>query len=166
MINKAVLFVLSFIIWMLVGWPFDLQHAFAGVFVAGIVVFLTANLFKSKPKHFFQVKRYLWFVYFAIIMLWECLKANLAVAAVVLNPGYSLSPGIVIVKTKLKSATGLSFLANSITMAPGAITVDIKPQDGILYVHCADAGAQGAQAAQVLADKFERILKRIFEDEA
>jgi multicomponent Na+:H+ antiporter subunit E len=96
--------------------------------------------------------------------MWECLKANIDVALRVLNPTLPINPGIVKVKTTLKSDTGLTFLANSITLTPGTLCVDIDPEEGALYIHWIDVQSQDIDVAtQKIVTKFENVLKKIFE---
>ena len=179
-----VLFIIGFLVWSLLTWPLDLQHLIVGLMVATFVAFITGDLFsrrphtKSKselenthvdlvrgtPHHFGHITRYLWFSYYVPVFLWECLKANIDVAMRVLNPKLPINPGIVKVKTTLKSDTGLTFLANSITLTPGTLCVDIDAEKGILYIHWIDVKSQDIdRATQEIAGKFENILKRIFE---
>lgn len=162
--TKIVLFVLSFVVWMLLGWPFDWQHAALGLLIAGFVIFLTADLFPVRARHFFQMQRYCWFIFYIFFMAWECIKANINMALTVLNPACLSSPGIIEIKTGLKSGMALAFLANSISLSSGALSVDVAPKAGILYVHRINIRNHGAdEAVQRLAEKFENILKRIFE---
>lgn len=162
--SKLILFVIGFIVWMLLGWPIDAQHAIVGIFAAGLAAFLTGDLFTRRPHHFGHISRYLWFCYYVPLFLWECLKANIDVAARVLNPRLPINPGIVKVMTSLRSDTALTFLANSITLTPGTLCVDISPEEGILYIHWIDVKSQDTQeAAQRIVKTFEGVLKRIFE---
>jgi multicomponent Na+:H+ antiporter subunit E len=135
-----------------------------GIAVAALIAFLTGNMFTRKPCHFGRISRYLWIGYYAPLLLWECLKANIDVALRVIKPGLPMKPGIVKIKTTLKSDTALAFLANSITLAPGTLCVDIAPEEGLLYIHWIDVGSKDIEeATQLIAGKFESILKRIFE---
>jgi len=162
--SRIVLFIVGFIIWMLLGWPPDLQHVFVGLPVAALVALLTGDMFTRRPAHFKDIRRYLWFGYYAVFFLWECLKANIDVALRVLNPNLPINPGIVKVRTTLKSDTALTFLANSITLTPGTFCVDIDPDEGVLYIHWINVQAQNTeQATQLIVSNFEKILKKIFE---
>ncbi len=162
--GRIVLFILGFLVWLLLTWPIDLQHAVVGVFVAGLVALLTGDMFVRRPHHFRSITRYFWFLYYIPMFLWECLKANIDVALRVLSPSLPINPGIVKVRTTLKSDTGLTFLANSITLTPGTFCVDIDPEEGILYIHWIDVKTQDtAGATQGIVTKFENVLKKIFE---
>jgi len=162
--SRIVLFILGFIIWTLLTWPIEPQHAIVGIMASAFVAFLVGDIFARRPHHFGHLSRYLWFCYYVPLFLWECLKANIDVARRVLSPGLPINPGIVKVKTALKSDTALTFLANSITLTPGTLCVDIKPKEGILYIHWIDVKAEDTEkATQLIVDQFERVLKRIFE---
>lgn len=162
--SKLVLFIVGFTTWMLLSWPFDIQHAVVGIFVAGFVAFLTGDLFSRRPHHFMHLSRYLWFCYYVPVFFYECLKANFDVMLRVINPNVPINPGIVKVKTKLKSDTALTFLANSITLTPGTFCIDINPAEGILYIHWIDVKSQDTQkATQLIVNRFEKILEKIFE---
>lgn len=117
-----------------------------------------------KKNTFKYFKRYLWFSYYVPVFIWECFKANLDGAFRVIHPDLPMRPGIVKVKTALKSDLGLTLLANSLTLTPGTMTVDIDKENGFLYVHWIDVKSDDIdKAAELIAGKFERILKRIFE---
>jgi len=162
--SRIILFIIGFIVWMLLGWPPDLQHALIGVLVAAFIAFLTGDVFVERPHHFKHPGRYFWFCYYVPLFLWECLKANIDVALRVLNPKLPINPGIVKVKTTLKSDTALTFLANSITLTPGTFCVDIKPEEGILYIHWINVETENTEkATQLIVKKFEDILGKIFE---
>jgi multicomponent Na+:H+ antiporter subunit E len=162
--SRIILFIIGLIIWLLLGWPPDLQHVLAGIPVAAFVAFLTGDIFAKRPHHFGHISRYLWFCYYVPFFMWECFKANIDVALRVINPRMPINPGIVKVKTILKSDTDLTFLANSITLTPGTFCVDIKPEEGVLYIHWIDVKSQDTkEATQLIVTKFEQILKRIFD---
>lgn len=162
--SRIVLFVIGFMVWMLLSWPPDIEHALVGIFVSALVAFLTGDMFSRRPHHFAHLSRYLWFGYYVPLFLWECLKANIDVALRVASPKLPINPGIVKIKTTLKSDTAITFLANSITLTPGTFCVDIKPEEGILYIHWIDVKTQDTEkATQLIAGKFEGVLKRIFE---
>ena len=163
--SKIILFLVAFIAWSFLNWVPDWQHLLVGFFVALFVAYMTGDLFVSRPYVLKHPLRYWYFcVYYIPIFLWECVKANFDVAFRVLHPRLPINPGIVKVKTKLKTDTGLTFLANSITLTPGTLSVDIDRDKGVLYVHWIDVKAKDIDdATKRVVARFERILKKIFE---
>ena len=74
--------------------------------------------------------------YFLIFLPIEILKSNLLVARAVIFPRTSVRPGIIAVPLSLKTDWGITLLANSITLTPGTIALDVSEDKKILYVHC------------------------------
>ena len=149
--------------WFILSWSLDFQHLLIGIVVASFVAFMTGDMFVQKP-HLFDIKRYFWFLRYLPVFVWECIKANIDVAYRVSHPNLPIHPGIVKVKTALKSETGLTFLANSITLTPGTLSVDVDSQRGFLYVHWIDVKDKDVEkATKMVVERFEKILKRIFE---
>jgi multicomponent Na+:H+ antiporter subunit E len=143
------------------GW----QQLVVGVVVAFFVTLLMNGFFTGKAQF---LKRPICYWYFlgryVPRFLWECFKANIDVAYRVLHPALPINPGIVKVKTVLKSDVGLTFLANSITLTPGTMTVDIDKDNGVLYIHCINVEKTDVKAAsKIIVEKFEKILVKIFE---
>ena len=164
--SAIVLFILGFIAWLGLtwAWPPDFQHILVGVLVALFVSFMTGDMFVKRPYTFKKISRYFWFVYYVAVFLWECFKANIDVAYRVSHPDLPIKPGIVKIKTSLRSDTGLTFLANSITLTPGTLSVDVDSEDGYLYVHWINVKAEDVEhATRHIAQKFEWFLKKIFE---
>ena len=107
------------------------------------------------PKAFLYYFRYLG------VFLWELLLANMNVARIVFSPKIDIHPGIVKVHTRLKSRTGRLVLANSITLTPGTLVVDIV--DDTLFVHWIDVTTQDSEkATREIAAKFERYIEVIY----
>ena len=149
---------------MLLTWSLDLEHLIIGILLGIFVSFMTADVFEERTDLFKNPARFLWLFLYIPLFTWECVKANLDGAYRVIHPDLPIKPGIVKVKTILKSDIGLTFLANSLTLTPGTMTVDIDKEKGFLYIHWVEVKTQDPQkAAEQIVLKFERILKRIFE---
>lgn len=162
--SQIILFLLALLIWTFLTWPLDFQHLIIGILVSGFVAFMTGDMFVKRPHIFKHPSRYLWFLYYIPLFIWECIKANIDVAYRVSHPDLPINPGIVKVKTTLKSDTGLTFLANSITLTPGTMSVDIDRENGFLYIHWIDVKDKDVKkATEIIVKTFEDVLRRIFE---
>lgn len=95
------------------------------------------------------------------VFLIELVKANLYVMRLVFSPRIDIHPGIVEIKTSLKSPIGRLALANSITLTPGTLVIDII--DDSLFVHWINVSATDPVAAtREISDRFEKYLKVIY----
>ena len=163
--SRIILFLVAFVVWCLLNWMPDLQHFVVGIFVAAFIAFLTGDLFVTRPYVLKHPWRYWYFIFHYLpVFLWELIKANVDVAYRILHPDLPIKPGIVKVKTTLKSDTALTFLANSITLTPGTMSVDIDKDKGILYIHWINVKAKDIEpATKIIVGRFEKILEKIFD---
>ncbi len=88
----------------------------------------------------FTLKQLFSLIYYFIRLAWEVVLANIHVATVVLHPKLPLSPGLVIMRNELKKDLSRVLYANSITLTPGTITVDISGDLHIVHALTRDAG--------------------------
>ena len=156
------LFLLTFGFWLLLTFDLDPANLLAGAVAALISSLLFTKYFFRKVVKFIQPLRYFWLLVYLVIFTWECIKANFDVAYRVLHPAMPIRPGIVKVKLELQSDFARIMLANSITMTPGTISVDIIGDE--LFVHWIYIKSEDpAVYSQKIAGKFEKYIKKIFE---
>jgi multicomponent Na+:H+ antiporter subunit E len=166
--RRLIYFVLAFIIWVLMAWPFvngriDLQVVVAGLIVAFIVAILFHEILPKEHHVFISPIRVFWFLVYVPVFFYYVIKANFDVVYRALHPQMPIKPGIVKIKTTLKTESGITALANSITLTPGTLTVDLT-DDGYLYIHWINVKSEDIeQATEFIARRFEWFLKRIFE---
>jgi multicomponent Na+:H+ antiporter subunit E len=157
-----VLFIILLIFWLLLTFNLQLSNLLTGIAAALITTLIFGKFFVERTNKFFQPVRYFWLVVFLVVFIWECLKANLEVAYRVLHPKMPIKPGIVKVKLGLKSDMAKTMLANSITMTPGTLSVDLV--DDILYVHWIYVSSSDPEIyGHIVAGRFEKYIKRIFD---
>ncbi len=166
--RRLIYFVLAFVIWVLLAWPFaggqiDVQVVVAGVIASAIVALLFHEVLPREHHVFVSPIRIFWALVYIPVFFYYVILANFDVVYRVLHPKMPIKPGIVKIKTKLKTEAGITALANSITLTPGTLTVDLT-DDGFLYIHwinikCTDV----EEASKVIAGKFEYFLEKIFE---
>jgi multicomponent Na+:H+ antiporter subunit E len=158
----VIYFIIAFCFWLLLTLSINLDHLIAGAVVALLGTVIFGGYFTDKPMKFLQLHRLFWLVIYVPIFLWYMVKANVDVAYRVLHPERPIKPGIVKIKTVLKTDIAKVFLANSITLTPGTMTCDI---DGdYLYIHWIWIQSPDlAEASKIIASHFEVFLRRIFE---
>lgn len=72
-------------------------------------------------------------------LLWEIVKANIDVAQRVLSPSLTITPRMFDALSSQKTDLGQVLYANSITLTPGTVAVDLRP--GVIQVHALNDGA-------------------------
>ncbi|GAI13033.1 unnamed protein product [marine sediment metagenome] len=161
--KKLVLGIISFLCWMVLTWTLYLPSLLVGLVVSVFIALWFGDVFVERAKNFFQIKRLAYLLYYIPVFTYYCLLANFDVAYRVLHPALPIEPGIVKVKTTLTNTTAKVALANSITLTPGTLSVEMT-DDGYLYVHWIKVRTSDVEeATKRIIIKFEKILKEIFE---
>ena len=75
-------------------------------------------------------------IQYVVILIVEILKANRQVFHFIITPTYQVEPKLVHFTSGLKTEFARVVLANSITLTPGTITVNLEGNE--FYVHCLD----------------------------
>lgn len=70
---------------------------------------------------------------------WAILRSNIDIAALILKPGMPISPRVIKIKAGQKSTVGKVLYANSITLTPGTVSLDIEGDT--ITVHALDEGS-------------------------
>ncbi|MHC4631709.1 MAG: Na+/H+ antiporter subunit E [Planctomycetota bacterium] len=161
--RRLIYFVLAFVIWILLTWQIDAQVVIAGLIASAIVAFLFHEILPKEHHIFISPVRLFWLLVYVPVFFYYIIRANLDVVYRALHPKMPIKPGIVKIKTILKTESGITALANSITLTPGTLTVDLT-DDGFLYIHWINVKSDDIeQASKLIAQKFEWFLQKIFE---
>ncbi len=152
-------FLVCFLLWLLLTGSLERDELLAGVFISLIVAIIAAkrlsilNGVRFSPMSLIALIRYLGYFFTA---LWA---ANIDLARRILSPDLPINPGVVEVETTMQSDLGKLMLANSITLTPGTLTVDVY--DNHLRVHWINCTSEtDTQAAtRAVASQFESYLK-------
>lgn len=131
----VVLFGVSIVFYLLLGDPTYWFDWVTGAAVAGIVTITFSHVtFADPPTGRRSPVRTLRFVLYVPYLLWEIVKANVAVALVILRPSMPIEPQLVRFRARVGGGLPTLALANSITLTPGTLTVQANDQN--LLVHC------------------------------
>lgn len=148
--------------WLIFTFSLKTDHLIAGVVLSLIITLFFGKYFVEHVGKFLQPKRYAWGLVYLVYFLWEVIKANFDVAYRVLHPALPIRPGIVKVKLHLQNDMARAMLANSITMTPGTITVDIIGD--YIYIHWINVSTDDAEVySRHICGKFEKYISKIFE---
>jgi multicomponent Na+:H+ antiporter subunit E len=114
------------------GYLFHWQELVAGVVLSLVAAAIArAMLGKAENKNLFL--RFPLFLAYIPVWFVALTKANIEVAVMVITG--KIRPGIVKIKPGLKTNLGKTILANSITLTPGTLTVDLKEDSDDMYIH-------------------------------
>lgn len=129
------MYLLIFIVWLILNGKFTLEVFLTGmVLTAGIGILFYSLFGYSIGRELAFLRKVPLFFAYLFVLLWEILKASLSVIRFILNEKNTIEPTLVTFRSGLKTRFGRYVLANSITLTPGTITVEV--QDDLFTVHC------------------------------
>ena len=160
-------FLLCFCFWLLLTWSFETQELAAGAVVSLAAALFTSGFFiHENAFRLANPVRFGALIAYVFIFLGELVKANLDVARRCFGGYREVNPGIVKVPVELEGDYAQAMLANSITLTPGTITLDIAEQDGKTwyYIHWIDvAETDREKAGKIIKGRLEKGIRRIWQ---
>ncbi|MXV63841.1 monovalent cation/H+ antiporter subunit E [Natronorubrum sp. JWXQ-INN-674] len=127
-------FWISYAFYLVLGDPTYWFDLVTGAAVAGIVSVSLAHITFTFPLDRVQSPiRTVRFAFYIPYLIYEIVKANLAISIVILRPSMPIDPTMARVNARVRSGLPLLALANSITLTPGTLTV--RADDQRLIVH-------------------------------
>ena len=152
------------IVWILLNASLSWKVLSVGAIVATLLVLLfPSHAYLFAGTRFTRKTPLIALKYF-LLFASELVRSNLDVARRVISPKLPINPGIVEIKTRLKHPTYRLILANSITLTPGTLTVEMI--DDSLFVHWIDVTGKDIETAtHEISEKFESYLLQLSETE-
>lgn len=144
----------------------SIEEILLGVILSLIVGFIARNVFVKKNLRMLNPVR--WFLFLAYVIgpfFVAMVKANVDVAYRVITG--KINPGIVKISPDLKTDLGITMLANSITLTPGTLSVDVDEDKNDLYVHWINVKKEALEKKPVdckyICGNFPNWIRRIAE---
>lgn len=145
-------------LWMLLSGKLEAFHLGVGVATIAFVFWQATVLPPLETSGAAQL-RFLRLVPYAGWLMWQMLLSAIYVARVVIRPEQHLDPQLVEFKSAQPTLFSGVILANSITLTPGTLTIDL--QENRFVVHALTSKT----ARDVLDGDMARRVARLFTDE-
>ena len=139
---------------------YAVQELLLGALVSAVLTVLLAKLVDYNIDYKFPYRLLVFIFVYIPLFVYKLVLANIDVALRVL--GFKkLNPGFVKIKTNLDGDFAKLTLANSITLTPGTLSVDVNGDD--IYVHTVDVqGTTAEEHKSNISATFEKWLGVIF----
>jgi multicomponent Na+:H+ antiporter subunit E len=122
-----VIFAILLGFWFLMSPEFHLTNIVIGTGCAlGVTYFWSPDLFAPGKPMGFTPSQFVKLIIYLFHLAFNILVANIAVAKIVLSPKMPITPGFILVKSKLQKDLTRVLYANSITLTPGTITINLN----------------------------------------
>ena len=149
-------FILFFLFWLLLSGHYDLFHITIGIFCCLFVSYTSSEFLfvhvGAGDSHLIIPRLFTYIPWH----LYQIIISNFYLAKLVFSPISRLNPQIIPYKTKLTNGLALVTYANSITLTPGTITIDLE--ESTFYVHAID----NKVADDLLTGDMENRIEKVF----
>ena len=152
------MFFLLFAFWLILNGRWTAEIAVTGVVVCGLLYALMAAFMGYSPRVEWRIaKRTGRIAGYLFYLIGQIALSAWATIRLIWSPRLTPQPELTSFHTHLRTQAGKVVLANSITMTPGTITVELEGRE--LAVHCLDRSF-----SEGMADgDFVKLLHRIEE---
>lgn len=132
--RRIVLFIALLLFWLLLSSDYDAQHIITGLLLSALVTWFWGDIADLLPSKSL-IRKLPATLLFGLALLWEIVVANYQVAKTMMSNTSKVESGFIMFKPELQTSWGRIILANSITLTPGTVTVDVNPDTGVFLVH-------------------------------
>ena len=163
MIRTLVTAVLLAAVWIAWSWHFEPLVVGFGVFAVVATLFLARRLevLDVEAVPFELTGRLLLYVPW---LIWQVIVANFQTAKIILSPSLPIRPHLIRVRADQRTAVGKVIYANTITITPGTLALDLR--DGVILVHCLDDEMASQEATGDVARKVAWLESGVEQDAA
>ena len=156
---KIATFVILFIFWVVLSGMFDAFHLTLGVLCCMLVAHFSHGLLLYGGNDARWLKGFFGVIFYLPWLFYQIILANLEVAWVVLHPDMleKIDPHLVRFNTTLKRPISKVTFAQSITLTPGTITVNVDEDEFTVY-------ALTRNASEALPGEMEKRIARALEE--
>jgi multicomponent Na+:H+ antiporter subunit E len=155
------LWLLLTLLWIAANSSLAVESVASGVLISAVLAFIFTQKTGVWQGIRFSPPRLYHFIRYTGVFAVELVRANINMMRYVYAPRIDITPGIVKIKTGLKSSLGRLALANSIALTPGSLVLDIE--DDVLFIHWIDLKTiDPDEATRMIAGPFEADLEKAF----
>jgi multicomponent Na+:H+ antiporter subunit E len=172
-LSKATLiifqFIALFVFWLVLSGTYHLEYIIMGLFSSALVTFFTHDFLLHRSRRGREIEitslkiitSGIRIIVYLPWLIWAIIKANIDVAILILKPGMPIDPVLMQFKTDYKWNITKVTLANSITLTPGTITVDLT--DNKYLVHAITPGSASDLETATMQNRVGRIFEEKLE---
>lgn len=169
-VHRFLLAVMLFCFWMLLSGNTEVKFMTYGVLTAVITAWASYPLLlvpdREKTKYYFVFGiNPFRLVYYFFWLMWQLILANIDVIRATVRAELDINPGVVSFRYRVNHPMAQVILANSITLTPGTVTMNVT-EEGLFEVHALTNGAaDGLKDANGMPAKVAWLLGETFEFE-
>ncbi len=150
------MYFLLFGFWVLLNGKWNAEIAIVGAIIcAALYAFMCAFMGYSPKQEWKIARRIPRIIGYFIYLVKEIFLSAYGTIKLIWSPEKEIEPRVTSFHTRLRTDAGKVVLANSITMTPGTITVDV--QEDMFLIHCLDESFDVGTEGFEMEDRIAKI---------
>ena len=150
------MFFILYALWLILNGRITLEICLLGLAITALIYFFICKFMDFSIKKDLRLMRNAGYAMaYLVVLLKEIFLSNFRVMAIILFKRIPITPALTEVRIDLRSQMAKTILANSITLTPGTITVEVTGD--VFVVHCLSS-----EMIEGIEDSaFVRLLKKM-----
>ena len=150
-------FILFLSVWLALSGKYDVFHVSLGIISSLIVAYTSRDLINNSNNICKNIKIFIKFLFYIPWLIYQIILSNFMITRIVLSKNVikNINPRIFTYETVLTSDLAKMFLANSITLTPGTITISVVDNKLTIHALKEEGSIEGVQAIE---DKLLKVF--------
>lgn len=150
-------FILFLSVWLALSGKYDVFHVSLGIISSLIVAYTSRDLINNSNNICKNIKIFIKFLFYIPWLIYQIILSNFMITRIVLSKNVikNITPRIFTYETVLTSDLAKMFLANSITLTPGTITISVVDNKLTIHALKEEGAIEGVKAIE---DKLLKVF--------
>lgn len=150
-------FILFLSVWLALSGKYDVFHVSLGIILSLIVAYTSRDLINNGNNICKNIKIFIKFLFYIPWLIYQIILSNFMITRIVLSKNVikNINPRIFTYETVLTSDLAKMFLANSITLTPGTITISVVDNKLTIHALKEEGAIEGVKAIE---DKLLKVF--------
>lgn len=150
-------FILFLSVWLALSGKYDVFHVSLGIISSLIVAYTSRDLINNSNNICKNIKIFIKFIFYIPWLIYQIILSNFMITRIVISKNVikNINPRIFTYETVLTSDLAKMFLANSITLTPGTITISVVDNKLTIHALKEEGAIEGVKAIE---DKLLKVF--------
>jgi multicomponent Na+:H+ antiporter subunit E len=155
-LSRIKLFIILFGLWLLFNFNLEVSTLIFGVVISFVVAYLSHNILYTKEGFRYKKLKLITMIYYMGVLFIEIFKSAFFFIINLVRGGFQ--PLVFKLDLSVYDPVQVAIVANSITLTPGTITIDVVGHS-IYVMVLAKPGTPQEELEAPIRQKFEKLLK-------
>lgn len=147
--------IIMFVFWILLSGELHFILILSGIISSLLVSYWSHDLLIGNADIKLEAVRVIRFIKYLPWLLWQIVLSNIDLVYLTLHPKLPIDPRMISFKNEYKTDMGKVTLANSITLTPGTVTIEVNKDEFIVHAISKES------AKSLISGEMQERIKKI-----